>query len=344
MTVDLPLIWAGIIALAVLLYVLLDGFDLGIGALFPFASDKERDVMTAAIAPVWDGNETWLVLGGAGLLAAFPLAYAVLMPAFYIPIILMLTALIFRGVAFEFRVHGRGAGRRFWTWAFSFGSILAVVAQGFVLGAFVQGVKVEGRAFAGGPFDWLTPFSALTAAALTFGYALLGACWLIGKTEGELRDKAVGWARRLAIGVAVAMALVSVATLLVNLTVTERWGVSFRDGAMVDWGRLLKLSPVPLLGGAALVGLFVSCKPGGSNLRPYLLAVAAFLSGYAGLALSIAPYVVPFRLSLWDTAARDNALALMLWGVGILMPVILGYTAYAYWVFRGKASVEHGYH
>ncbi len=342
---DLPLIWAGVIATAVLLYVLLDGFDLGIGALFPFCTDEEQDVMTAAIAPVWDGNETWLVLGGSGLMAAFPLAYAILMPAMYMPIMLMLGALIFRGVAFEFRAHGRKRGRRMWSWAFTGGSILAVVAQGFVLGAFVQGVKIQGRAFAGGPFDWLTPFSALTAVALLAGYALLGACWLIGKTEGELNQKATRWARRLAIAVAVAMTAVSLATLVVNPTITQRWGVVLGgDAPSIDWRRLLMLSPAPLAGAAGIVGLMLSLGREGGGPRPYLFAALAFLAGYAGLALSIAPYVVPFQLTLWQTAAQDNALTLMLWGVGILMPVILGYTGYAYWVFRGKASVEHGYH
>ncbi len=340
MSLDLPLVWSAIIAVGVLMYVLLDGFDLGVGALFPFATDKERDVMTASIAPVWDGNETWLVLGGGGLFAAFPLAYSILMPAFYMPIILMLAALIFRGVAFEFRAHGRRRGRSFWTWAFSGGSIVAVIAQGFVLGAFVQGVSVAGRSFAGGPFDWLTPFSALTAVSLTLGYMLLGSTWLIGKTEGDLQAKAKRWARRLAPAVAVAMVLVSVATLSVNPAVTARWGVSM---AAVDWPRLLPLTPAPLLGAVGLSLAFFGAERREPHFAPYLGAAAAFLSGYAGLAISIAPYVVPYRVTLWQAAAQDNALALLLVGVLVLLPVILGYTAYVYWVFRGKASVEHGY-
>ena len=341
MNLDLPLVWAVVIAVAVLMYVLLDGFDLGVGALFPFARDEERDVMTASIAPVWDGNETWLVLGGGGLFAAFPLAYAVLMPGFYIPIILMLAALIFRGVAFEFRAHGRRRGRRFWTWAFSGGSILAVVAQGFVLGAFVQGLDVGGRGFAGGPFDWLTPFTLLTAASLTLGYMLLGAGWLVIKAEGELHEKATRWARRLSVAVAVAMALVSLATLAVNPAVTGRWGVSMSS---VDWSRLLPLSPAPLLAAAGLALIFFSTAPQAQpRYAPYLGAAMAFLAGYAGLAISIAPYVVPYQITLWQAAAADNALAFLLVGVLILLPVILGYTAYVYWVFRGRASVEHGY-
>jgi cytochrome d ubiquinol oxidase subunit II len=340
MHLDLPLIWGVIIATAVLMYVLLDGFDLGVGILFPFASDAERDVMTASIAPVWDGNETWLVLGGGGLFAAFPLAYATLMPALYLPIVLMLAALIFRGVAFEFRAHGRRRGRRFWTWAFSLGSIVATIAQGFVLGAFVQGVRVEGRAFSGGPLDWLTPFSALVAVSLALGYALLGAAWMIGKSEGALEAKARRWTARLAPAVWVAMALVSVATLAANPQVTARWGVSM---TAVDFGKLLPLSPAPLLGAAALIAVYLTAQRPSARITPYLAAAASFLAGYAGLAISIAPYVVPYRLDLWQTAAQDNALALMLVGVVLMLPVILGYTAYVYWVFRGKAAAGHGY-
>ena len=341
MTLDLPLIWAGILATAVLLYVLLDGFDLGVGALFALATPEERDVMTASIAPVWDGNETWLVLGGGGLFAAFPLAYAVVMPAFYLPIMLMLGALIFRGVAFEFRAHGRRSGRRFWTFAFSAGSIVAAVSQGFVLGGFVQGITVRNQAFAGGPLDWLTPFSCLTALSLTLGYALLGSCWLIAKAEGDLQLKARRWAKRLTLAVAVCMALVSIATLSVNPAVTARWGVSMHH---IDWSKLLPLSPAPVLGGLALAWLYLSAGRETTTYAPYASAAAAFLAGYLGLAFSIAPYVAPYQLTLWDCAAKDNALALMLVGVVIMLPVILGYTAFVYWIFRGKAKAEHGYH
>jgi cytochrome d ubiquinol oxidase subunit II len=340
-TLDLPLIWAGLIATAVLLYVLLDGFDLGVGVLFPFVSDHERDVMTASIAPVWDGNETWLVLGGGGLFAAFPLAYAVIMPALYIPITLMLIALIFRGVAFEFRAHGRKRGKVFWTRAFAGGSILAVISQGLVLGAFVQGIQVEGRSFAGGAFDWLTPFSLLTAAALTAGYTLLGATWLIIKTDGALQEKARRWTRTLTILVAVGIAAVSLATLSVNPHVAARWGVSITS---IAWDQFLPLVPVPLAGGVALVTLFFTAANKDRAVFPYLLAAITFLSGYTGLALSIAPDIVPYDITLWEAAAKDNALLLMLFGVVALLPVILGYTAYVYWVFRGKAEVEHGYH
>jgi cytochrome d ubiquinol oxidase subunit II len=338
---DLPLIWAGLIAVAVFLYVVLDGFDLGVGILFPFAKDaRERDQMQAAIAPVWDGNETWLVLGGGGLFAAFPKAYAALMPAVYLPIILMLIALIFRGVAFEFRAHGRERGKTFWTAAFAGGSIAAAVAQGLVLGAFVQGVHVENGAFAGGSFDWLTPFSVLVAASVVAGYALLGGCWLVFKAEGELYERARYWVKQLAVLTALAMGAVSLGTLGVDPRVTARWGVSMTH---VDWPNFVKLAPLPLAALAVCVALYRrwSRKP---HLAPYLLAVALFAIGYAGLAVSLWPYIVPFAMTPADAAAADNALELLLWGAGPMLPIILAYTAYVYWLFRAKVSADAAYH
>ncbi len=195
--IDLPLLWAAIIVVGVVMYVLLDGFDLGVGILFPFLpTDQDRDLAMNSVAPIWDGNETWLVLGGAGLFAAFPLAYAVILPGTYLPLIIMLLGLIFRGVAFEFRfkAHHR---RHLWDKAFHYGSLAATIAQGMVLGAFIQGFEVENRQFAGGMFDWLTPFSLLTGAALISGYALLGATWLIMKTERELQERCYRLARGL---------------------------------------------------------------------------------------------------------------------------------------------------
>src|SRR5690242_7726313 len=242
---ELSMIWAVLIALAVFIYVVLDGFDLGVGILFPFAKDaKERDQMQAAIAPVWDGNETWLVLGGGGLFAAFPKAYAALMPALYVPIILMLIALIFRGVAFEFRGQGRERGRRFWTAAFAGGSIAAAAAQGFVLGAFVQGVHVVNGGFVGGAFDWLTPFSILVALSLVAGYALLGGCWLVFKAQGALYERARNWVKVVAVLTALAMGAVSLGTLGVDPRVTARWGLSMTH---IEWGEFIKLAPLPLL-------------------------------------------------------------------------------------------------
>jgi cytochrome d ubiquinol oxidase subunit II len=338
---ELSMIWAVLIAVAVFLYVALDGFDLGVGILFPFAKDaRERDQMQAAIAPVWDGNETWLVLGGGGLFAAFPKAYAALMPALYLPIFLMLIALIFRGVAFEFRHHGRGAGKRWWTIAFAVGSIVAAVAQGLVLGGFIQGVTLEQGAFAGGAFDWLTPFSLLVAASLVSGYALLGGCWLVFKTQGELYERARGWVKQLAVLTALAMGAVSLATLGVDPRVTARWGLTMTS---VDWPVFIKLAPLPLIAAGVCAALWLrwSGKP---HIAPYLLAVSLFLVGYIGLAVSLWPYIVPFAMTPADAAAADNALELMLWGALPLLPIILGYTGYVYWIFRAKVGEDAAYH
>jgi cytochrome d ubiquinol oxidase subunit II len=343
---DLPLIWAVLIATAVILYVFLDGFDLGVGILTMFADDeKERSLLTATIEPVWDGNETWLILGGGGLFAAFPLAYAILMPAFYLPVLIMLAALIFRGVAFEFRHKAaRKPTKTFWNGAFAGGSLIAAFSQGLILGAFVQGVTVEGRAFAGGAFDWLTPFSLLVGASVVIGYVLLGSCWLILKTEDETQSGARKWARRAALGVAVSMASVSLATLSIDPRVTERWGVSMQA---IDFAKFWVLAPIPF----AAAGLFyllwrdLELKPAGApDWRPILLAGGLFLTGYFGLAASIFPYNVPFERDIWETAAHDNALGLLLVGAAVMLPLILAYTAYVYKLFWGKVRPGEGYH
>jgi cytochrome bd ubiquinol oxidase subunit II len=338
---ELSLIWAVLIAVAVFMYVALDGFDLGVGILFPFAKDaRERDQMQAAIAPVWDGNETWLVLGGGGLFAAFPAAYAALIPAFYLPIYLMLIALIFRGVAFEFRHHARGTGKRWWTFAFAAGSIVATVAQGLVLGGFIQGVTVEDGAFAGGPFDWLTPFSLLVAVSLVVGYALLGGCWLVFKTQGELFERARRWVTTLSLLTALSLGAVSLATLGVDPRVTARWGLTMTS---VDWPAFIKLAPLPLAA-AAICFLLWRRWSSTPHIAPYLLAVALFAIGYLGLAVSLWPYIVPFAMTPGDAAAADNALALMLYGALPLLPIILAYTGYVYWVFRAKVGEDASYH
>ena len=340
-TWDLPLIWAGLIALAVLLYVSLDGFDLGLGILFPFAkSPAERDVMMNTVAPIWDGNETWLVLGGGGLLAAFPFAYAALMPALYIPIILMLLALILRGVAFEFRLHGRKRGKPFWTAAFAGGSLVATIAQGLVLGGFIQGVTLSGKQFAGGPFDWLTPYSLLVAAGLVAGYVLLGACWLVWRTEGELQARARRWAWIAVAAVAVLLVLVSLATLFVHPRIAIRWGW---DGHAFDPATFVTLSPIPALGALGIAAIAVGLKRA-SHVWPFVGALVVFLSGYLGLAAGFSPNIVPYGLSYRDAASPDNALALMLGGVAILLPAIVGYTVWVYWLFRGKVGEDAGYH
>ena len=342
MTLDLPLIWAVIIATAVLLYVLLDGFDLGVGILFPFAATPaDRDVMMDSIAPVWDGNETWLVLGGGGMFAAFPLAYSAILPALYIPVILMLLALILRGVAFEFRLRGRRRGKAFWTAAFAGGSICATFAQGLILGGFIQGITLdENMAFGGGPFDWLTPYTLLVAAGLVAGYALLGATWLVWKTETELHGDARRWAWIAGGATAVLLGAVSLATLLIHPRVAERWGYV---GGAFDMARFLPLLPIPLLGlvGLAVIAVGLSRR---SHGWPHLGASLVFLSGYFGLAAGFFPNIVPYDMTYRQAANQDNALALMLVGVAILLPVILGYTIWVYWLFRGKVTADAGYH
>jgi cytochrome d ubiquinol oxidase subunit II len=340
MTLDLPLIWAGLIAVAVLLYVVLDGFDLGLGILFPFArTAADRDVMMNSVAPVWDGNETWLVLGGGGLFAAFPLAYSILMPALYLPVGLMLTGLILRGVAFEFRFRGVRRGRRFWTMAFAGGSILAAFAQGLILGGFIQGVRVEGERFAGGPFDWLTPYTLLVAFGLVMGYALLGAAWLVMKTERELQGDACDWAKGLSAAAAFCLAAVSAYTLFQHPQVAERWG--WRD-LTLHLDRFLPLAPIPALGAIGLFMVQLGVRRGQHGM-PFAGAILVFLSGYLGLAVGFFPYVVPYAFDYRAAAAPANALGLMLWGAALALPLILAYSAWVYWIFRGKVAAE-GYH
>jgi cytochrome d ubiquinol oxidase subunit II len=334
-TLDLPMIWGFLIATAILLYILLDGFDLGIGILFPFApSDKCRDRMMNSIAPFWDGNETWLVLGGGGLFAAFPLAYAILLPAFYIPIIAMLLSLIMRGVAFEFRFKSEGKSRYLWDYAFHFGSLGAAFFQGMILGAFVQGVAVHGRNFAGGPFDWVTGFSVMTGMAVVFGYALLGSTWLIMKTE----DITQTWARKVASYVlsfvGIFMAIVSIAMPFINNHVRDFWF------SLPDFYFLL---PIPVLTGLCFIVLWFDLQRAKREYRPFFLSLAIFLMGYIGLGCSIYPWIIPFQYTLRDAAASGPGLSLMLVGVVPLLPLILGYTGYCYYIFRGKTHHEHQY-
>lgn len=334
MAIDLPFIWAGIIAFAVLAYVILDGFDLGVGILFPLFPEKhEKDLMMNSVAPVWDGNETWLVLGGGGLLAVFPLAYATILPALYAPLILMLLGLIFRGVAFEYRWRTKRA-EYLWNWSFAGGSMVATFFQGVALGALVQGIPVTDRAYSGGWWDWLTPFSVATGAALLVGYGLLGATWLVMKTSGALAERAKVYAYRLAFGTVGAMGIFSLWTPFTEPLYLERW---FGYPTMVFSG----IVPLLVLG---CLWLIVSGLKAGRDVQPFVASLGLFVLGYAGIGISFYPYIVPTSLTIWEAAAPDESLSFLLYGAVVLVPMILCYTAYAYWVFRGKLNPDEGYH
>jgi cytochrome bd ubiquinol oxidase subunit II len=327
-------VWAGIIGSAVALYVILDGFDLGVALLFPFAKDEhERDQMTASIAPFWDGNETWLVLGGGGLLVAFPIAYSVVMPALYIPVIVMLLALVFRGVAFEFRTVAI-TSRRWWNLAFCAGSLTAALAQGAVLGGLIQGIRVENNAFAGGAFDWATPFSLLCGLGLAAGYGLLGATWLVMKTEGELAERARRHAYLCLLLVLTFMGAVSLYTPLAIERIAARW---------FSTPNIFWLWPVPIV--TLLIAWMIwRALDARREALPFLGSIALFLLGYLGLVISSFPYLVPPALTIWQAAAAPSSQLFMLVGTLIMLPIILGYTAYAYWLFRGKVHPGEAYH
>ena len=332
--IDLTTIWAFIIAFAVFVYVVMDGFDLGLGILFPlFPAKEDRDTITNTVAPVWDGNETWLVLGGGGLMAAFPLAYAVLMPALYTPIIAMLVGLIFRGVAFEFRWRTT-AQRNRWDVAFAGGSWLAALAQGIALGAILQGVHVAGRQYAGGWWDWLTPFSLLTGVSLVIGYAFLGSTWLVLKTEDRLRDRAYGLSWWLLFAMLVAIVAVSLVTPLLSIHYSQRW---------FAWPNIIATAPVPVAVVAVTVLLLGSLAKR-HDTRPFFLALALFALSYAGLGISMYPYIVPQSITIWQAAAPRDSQLFLLVGVSFLIPLILIYTGWSYWVFRGKVRAGSGYH
>ena len=330
---DLTVVWAFIIAFGIAAYVVMDGFDLGIGVLFPFFRvGKERDQAMNAIAPVWDGNETWLVLGGGGLLAAFPLAYAIILPALYAPLIAMLLGLVFRGVAFEFRWRD-ARHRRWWDAGFTAGSVLAAFMQGVTLGALLQGISVVGRSYSGAWWEWLSPFSLLTGASLVVGYALLGACWLIWKAEGRLQEDARRLARIAAPALLVAIAVVSLATPFVERQYFVRW---------FEYPGMLVTLPMPLLVAAVAFTLWRSLGRG-RDWMPFVCTLLLFLLNMIGLGISIWPDVVPGRISIWQAAAPYSSQLFMLIGALVLIPIILAYTAFSYWVFRGKVG-EEGYH
>ncbi|HET7192986.1 MAG TPA: cytochrome d ubiquinol oxidase subunit II [Pseudolabrys sp.] len=329
----LPVIWAALLGTAVVLYVILDGFDLGVGILFPFSrSESERDQMMRSVAPFWDGNETWLVLGGGGMLVAFPKAYAVVMPALYLPMIVMLLALVFRGVAFEFRTVSRSK-----TWlnvAFAVGSALAAFAQGIILGGLIQGIQMRDGAFSGGSFDWATPFAFLCGLSLIAGYGLLGATWLAMKTEGPVALRARGQAKILLIAVLAFMTAVSLWTPFAEPRVAARW---------FSLPNFYFLWPVP--GVTAVTAYFTWRWIGtGREVPPFLATIVLFLLGFLGLVISNFPYLVPPSLTVWDAAAAPASQIFMLLGTLLLLPIIFGYIGFIYWLFRGKVREGESYH
>lgn len=331
---DLPMIWAFIVALAVFLYVVLDGFDLGIGIIAPFApTDNCRSTMMNSIAPFWDGNETWLVMGGGGLMIAFPAAFSALMPALYVPIIVMLIALIFRGVAFEFRYKADEAARPIWDAAFHFGSLAATFAQGVVLGTFVQGIDMEDGQFTGTMLGWLTPFSVTTGIALVFGYALLGATWTVMKTSGATKKWALSCARYVLLMTCVFMGVVSAWIPFLDPEIMQRW---------FTLPNMYYHAPVPIVTAALVVMLARALKKGQNDHKPFFMVIGLFVLCYIGLALGLYPYVVPRSLTVWDAAAPPENLSLLLVGALIVLPVNLFYIGYTYWVFRGKAAADFG--
>ena len=331
---DLVPLWATILGLGVFFYVLLDGFDLGVGILYGFAPDlASRNLVMNSIAPVWDGNETWLVLGGMGLLAAFPLAFSIILPAVYFPILVMLLALVFRGVAFEFR-YKDAEHRTVWDHAFCYGSAIATFAQGVVLGAFIQGFKTAGRHYSGGSFDCFTPFSLFTGFALVFGYGLLGAGWLVLKTEGELQDWARRLGRRCLIGVVAAIATVSLWTPLLEPAIAQRW---------FAWPDIAFLSPVPIVTALFAYGEWRALG-GRSEAAPFIGAIGLFLLSYIGISISLWPMIVPYKFTLWQAASSPATQAFLGLGTMFLLPVVLMYTGWSYWVFRGKVRADIGYH
>ncbi|MCS4271758.1 MULTISPECIES: cytochrome d ubiquinol oxidase subunit II [Raoultella] len=336
MAIDLSVIWFAIIVFATLMYIVMDGFDLGIGILFCTIRDPEdRNVMVNSVAPVWDGNETWLVLGGAALFGAFPLAYAVIIDALAIPLTLMLVGLIFRGVAFEFRFQATPSHRPFWDRAFLGGSLLATFAQGVVVGAVINGFPVSGRAFSGGMLDWLTPFTLFCGLGLTIAYALLGASWLVMKSEEPLQEKMRGASRALLLALLAVIAAISLWTPLAQPAIAARW---------FSLPNLFFLLPVPLLVLALSVWLWRALGSRDHHARPFLLTLGLVFLGFSGLGISIWPHIIPPAITLWQAAAPPQSQGFMLVGAALIIPVILGYTFWSYYVFRGKVQHGEGYH
>ncbi|WP_055134365.1 cytochrome d ubiquinol oxidase subunit II [Pseudomonas mediterranea] len=335
MGIDLPLIWAVVIIFGIMMYVIMDGFDLGIGILFPFIKgERDRDVMMNTVAPVWDGNETWLVLGGAGLFGAFPLAYSVVLSALYLPLILMLIGLIFRGVAFEFRFKAKAEKRHLWDKAFIGGSLTATFFQGVALGAFIDGFQVVNRQFAGGSLDWFTPFTMFCGLALIAAYALLGCTWLIMKTESKLQEQMHDLARPLAFVVLAVIGIVSLWTPLAHAEIAARW---------FTLPNLFWFLPVPILVLVTMYGLFRAVARN-AHYTPFILTLVLIFLGYSGLGISLWPNIVPPSISIWDAASPPQSQGFMLVGTLFIIPLILVYTFWSYYVFRGKVTHDDGYH
>jgi cytochrome d ubiquinol oxidase subunit II len=333
----LPIVWACIAAFTVLAYIVLDGFDLGLGILFVVEREPhDRDVMVNTVAPVWDGNETWLVLGGACLYGVFPVAYGTLLPALYPPIIAMLLALIFRGVAFEFRFKAHTQRqRRLWDLSFFAGSTVAAAMQGIILGALIQGIKVENNQYAGGWFDWLTGFSVFCGVAVVIGYALLGACWLVWRSEGVLQARARRYAKPLAMVTIAMIIVVSLWTPELQREYLRHWYV---------WPRMLYVAPVPLLVAGLVLVFWRSITDVKAHLTPLLCVLGWFFLCFTGLGISIWPWIVPPGINIWQASSPPSSQLFLLGGAVVLIPIVLAYTSYAYWVFRGKISSETHYH
>jgi len=316
--------WALLLAVSILLYVLLDGFDLGVGMLFGLArSDERRDAMLSAVAPIWDGNETWLVVTGVILWGAFPVVYATLLPAFYLPLLVMLAGLILRGVAFEFR-HKAEWARRVWDWSFAGGSFAATFIQGVTVGALVEGLPIENGQYTGGDFGWFSPFAALCGVALCLGYALLGACWLVKKCETEVRDIAWRQIPFLAVGVLASLVIVFIFALAENLPLVHRW---------IERPYLFVF---PAIGAAAAVVLADSVRRR-RDAWPFYMVALIFASAFGTLAISFWPYMIPGAITIDEAAAPHSSLTFMFWGAGLFVfPLMLIYTVISYHVFRGK--------
>lgn len=330
---DLVHLWIFLVGLVIILYVVLDGFSLGIGLLFPFAeNEEERDVMMASIAPVWDANQTWIVFGGGALFASFPKIYTILFSALYIPLFTFLFGLIFRGVAFEFRANTQDKAK--WNGAFFGGCLVATIGQGLTLGAYISGIRTDEGGFAGGAFDWLSPFSVMVAVALVAGYMLLGATYLLIKTTGNVRDRAFRQAFYAVLAVAFFMIVVSIWTPYNDPAIWARWFSEPR----VYW-----VWTFPLLGIISFILILDHLKKR-QELSPFILSILLFLSAYLGLQSAIYPYAVLPAVTIYEAAAQREALIFVLWGVALILPVVLAYTIYSYWVFKGKVTAEESYH